>query len=200
MIRIYYHVYAVDGVEKIIDEQLTLLDKIKEPYELSVGLSVSDSTFDYDHLLKRINPKIIKHNDNEFLTLNIIEQDNIDDNDYIFYFHTKGASKINIPLYEKESNWRRILNHHLIVDYEKVLNGLGNFNTYGFQLEELENGTDIYSGNFWWSTGKYIKTINTDNVDKTNRYNAELNFIQNGDNWNPNFLKRKLLIKNMNLI
>jgi hypothetical protein len=200
MIRIYYHVYAVDGVERIIDEQLTLLDNIKEPYELSTGLSVSDSTFNYDHLLKRINPKIIKHYDNEFLTLNIIEQDNIDDDDYIFYLHTKGASKINTGRYELESNWRRILNYHLIVDYTKVLTSLENFNTYGFQLEELDNGIDIYSGNFWWATGKYIKTINTENIDKSNRYNAELNFIQNGVNWNPCFVKRKVQIKNMKLI
>ena len=114
MIRIYYHVYAVDGVEEIIDEQLTLLDKIKEPYELSVGLSISDTTFNYDHLLKKINPKIIKNNDNEFLTLNIIERDNIDNNDYIFYFHTKGASNIKTNLYELESNWRKILNYNLI--------------------------------------------------------------------------------------
>jgi hypothetical protein len=200
MIRIYYHVYAIDGVERIIDEQLTLLDNIKEPYELIVGLSISNLTFNYDHLLKMINPKIIKHNDNEFLTINLIEQDIIDDDDYIFYLHTKGASKINTPFYDKVSNWRRILNHHLIIDYKKVLKSLENFNTCGFQLEELENGINIYSGNFWWSTGKYIKTINTDNIDKTNRYDAELNFIQNGDNWNPYFLKRKLLKKNMILI
>jgi hypothetical protein len=200
MIRIYYHVYAVDGVERIIDEQLTLLDKIKEPYELSLGLSISDSQFDYSHLLSKINPKIIKNYDNEFLTLNLIEQDNIDDDDFIFYLHTKGASKINTGRYELESNWRRILNYHLIVDYRKVLTSLENFNTYGFQLEELDNGIDIYSGNFWWATGKYIKTINTENIDKSNRYNAELNFIQNGDNWNPYFLKRKLLKKNMSLI
>lgn len=200
MIRIYYHVYAVKGVEEIIDEQLTLLDKIKEPYELSVGLSVSDSTFNYDHLLKRINPKIIKNYNNEFLTLNLIEQDNIDDDDYIFYLHTKGASKINTGRYELESNWRRILNYNLIIEYNKALSSLENSNTYGFQLEELDNGINVYSGNFWWATGNYIKTINTENIDKSNRYNAELNFIQNGINWNPCFVKRKVQIKNMKLI
>ena len=70
-------------------------------------------------------------------------------------------------------------------------------------MEELANGMDIYSGNFWWATGKYIKTINTDNVDKTNRYNAELNFIQNGENWKPNYIKKSFetaLKKNTNLI
>ena len=67
-------------------------------------------------------------------------------------------------------------------------------------MEELDNGINIYSGNFWWATGKYIKTINTDDVDKTDRYNAELNFIQNGKNWNPFFITKKMLLKNMTII
>ena len=200
MIKIYYHVYGIDDVDEIIDEQLALLNKINEPFKITVGLSVSDEFYNYDYLLNKINPKIIKHAENEFLTLNLIEQDNIEDDDYVFYFHTKGASKLNSPLYEKEFNWRQLLNFKLITQYQSVIKNLQEYNTFGYQLEELDNGIDIYSGNFWWATGKYIKTINTENIDKSSRYNAELNFIQNGDNWNPNFLKRKLLIKNMNLI
>ncbi len=200
MIKIYYHVYGIDDVDKIIDEQIELLNKIKEPFELTVGLSVSDNSYNYDYLLSKINPKIIKHGENEFLTLNIIEQDNIEDDDYVFYFHTKGASKLNTKLYKKEYNWRQVLNFKLIKQYESAINNLKNHNTYGYQLEELDNGINIYSGNFWWATGEYIKTINTTNIDKNNRYNAELNFIQNGKNWNPYFIKRKLLKKNMNLI
>jgi hypothetical protein len=200
MIRIYYHVYGIDNVDQIIDEQLTLLNEIKEPFELTVGLSVSNESYNYDNLLNKIKPNTIKYNENEFLTLNLIQQDKIEDDDYVFYFHTKGASKINTPLYEKESNWRKILNYYLITKYDDFLKNLEKHNTLGFQLEELDNGIDIYSGNFWWSTGKYIKTINTDNVDKTDRYNAELNFIQNGENWNPYFITRKMLLKNMTLI
>jgi hypothetical protein len=200
MIRIYYHVYGIDGVDKIIDEQLTLLNEIKEPFILNVGLSVSNELYDHNHLLEKINPEVIKHNENEFLTINLIQQDKIEDDDYIFYFHTKGASKINTKLYEKESNWRKILNYYLITQYEDVLKNLKEHNTFGFQLEEMDMGIDIYSGNFWWATGKYIKTINTDNVDKTNRYNAELNFIQNGLNWKPHYVMRRLLRKNMTII
>jgi len=200
MIRIYYHVYGIDGVDTIIDEQLTLLNAIKEPFELNIGLSVSDESYDYDNILNNMNPKIIRYKENEFLTLNLIQQDDINDDDYIFYFHTKGASKINTELYEKESSWRKNLNYYLITKYTEVIYNLKKYNTFGYQLEELDNGIEIYSGNFWWATGAYIKTINTINVDKSNRYNAELNFIQNGKNWNPYFITKKLLLKNMNLI
>jgi len=200
MIRIYYHIYGIDNVDEIVDEQLSLLNAIKEPFKLTVGLSVSNESYDNDNLLDKINPNIIKCNENEFLTLNLIQQDDIEDNDYILYLHTKGASKINTLLYEKESNWRKLLNYYLIVRYSDAIKNLNEYNTFGYQLEELANGMDIYSGNFWWATGKYIKTINTDNVDKSDRYNAELNFIQNGKNWNPYFITKKLLLKNMHLI
>ena len=200
MIRIYYHVYGVDDVDKIIDEQLTLLNEIKEPFKLTVGLSVSKESYDYNGLLDKISPNIIKYGENEFLTLNLIQQDNIEDDDYIFYFHTKGASKINTSLYELESNWRKNLNYYLITKYTEVIRNLKEYNTFGYQLEELDNGINIYSGNFWWATGKYIKTINTDDVDKTDRYNAELKFIQNGENWNPFFITKKMLLKNMTII
>jgi len=200
MIRIYYHVYGIDNVDEIIDEQLALLEAIEEPFKLTVGLSVSNEMYNYNNLLNKINPKIIKYNENEFITLDLMQQDDIEDEDYIFYFHTKGASKLKLELYRKESDWRKILNHYLIVRYSDALKNLNDYNTFGFQLEELENGINIYSGNFWWATGKYIKTINTNNVDKSDRYNAELNFIQNGSNWKPNYVKIKKLKKNMSLI
>lgn len=200
MIRIYYHIYGVDNVDEIVDEQITLLNTIKEPFKLTVGLSVSNESYNYNNLLNKINPSIIKYNENEFLTLNLIQEDDIEDDDFIFYLHTKGASKLKSSLYEKESDWRKILNYYLIVKYESVLKNLDGYNTFGYQLEELENGIDIYSGNFWWATGKYVKTINTDNVDKSDRYNAELKFIQNGSYWMPNYIKIKKLKKNMSLI
>lgn len=200
MIKIYYHVYAVDNVEVILDEQLNLLQNIKIPFDLNIGLSISKNDFDYNHLLDIINPTVINYADNEFLTLNLIEKDEIKDEDFIFYLHTKGASKINTNLYEVESNWRKLMNRNLITNYEKVLDKLNDYNTYGFQLEELDNGINIYSGNFWWGIGEYIKTIDTTGVDKSNRFNAELNFIQNGKNWNPYFITRKIPKKKMTLI
>ena len=37
----------------------------------------------------------------------------------------------------------------------------------------------------WWATGNYIKTINTTDIEKRDRYKAESHFLQMGDNWNP---------------
>ena len=78
MIRIYYHIYVIDGVETIISEQLTLLKKyINKPYSLTVGISISEENKSTNSIIKFIrsyNMDIIigdiKMKDNEFVTLN----------------------------------------------------------------------------------------------------------------------------------
>ena len=43
----------------------------------------------------------------------------------------------------------------------------------------------MYGGNFWWAKADYIKTIDAKKPDKFIRVDAEINFIQNGNDWNP---------------
>jgi len=183
MVHIYYHIYAIDGVESIIDEQLSLIEKHFDfPYILNVGISIANQNISTIRILQKIklNLRDVRANGNEFVTLDLIEKDKekFGDSDYILYLHTKGASKqndLNII------TWRHIMNYFNI---EKVKNMFQlfertTFNTYGILFNEF------YMGNFWWSTGKYIKTIDANNFDKNNRYLAELAYISNGKNWKP---------------
>ena len=42
MVHIYYHIYAIEGVESIIDEQLDLMHKHFDfPFKLNVGISIA---------------------------------------------------------------------------------------------------------------------------------------------------------------
>ena len=80
MIRIYYHIYVIDGVETIINEQLSLLKKcINKSYSLIVGISISEENKSAHSIIKFIreyNMNIIigdvRIKDNEFITLNLI--------------------------------------------------------------------------------------------------------------------------------
>ena len=195
MIRIYYHVYLIDGIESIINEQLTLIKKyINQPYSLTIGISISENNNSLDDIIKLIyeyDSRIIigdtKLMGNEFVTLNLIERDKplFDDNDYVFYLHTKGATKQNDSVAVRWRNKMQLHNIKQIDNVFGVLNG-GKFNTYGVLLETVTNPTNImYSGNFWWMTGKYAKTIDISKVDITNRCNAELQYIQKGNDWTP---------------
>ena len=54
MVHIYYHIYAIDGVESIVDEQLTLIKKHFEfPYNLNVGISIADDNYSTSFLFEK---------------------------------------------------------------------------------------------------------------------------------------------------
>jgi hypothetical protein len=191
MIHIYYHIYAIDGVESIIDEQLSLIKKhFHFPYILNVGISIADENKSISNILDILDKSKIRDvraKGHEFVTLDLIQKDRekFGDSDYILYIHTKGASKQLDKQYDNIISWRHLMNYFNIEQCKKVFNILEktSYNTYGVLYSVLAKNK-LYSGNFWWSTGKYIKTINIDTVKK-NRYNAEINYIQNGVDWKP---------------
>jgi hypothetical protein len=186
MVYIYYHIYAIDGVETIIDEQLTLIKSHFDfPYILNVGISIGQDNKCITHILSKFdNVRDVRANGSEFVTLDLIEKDKdkFGDSDYILYLHTKGASKQDN---KNVITWRHLMNYFNI---EKVKNVFKlfektNFNTYGVLLGTAGKWT-IYSGNFWWMKGDYAKTIKIENT-KENRFNAEVDYIQSGIDWKP---------------
>lgn len=191
MVHVYYHIYVIDGVESIVSEQLDLLkSKFNFEYNLNIGISIAGkntSTKKVLSLLDKTKIRDVRADGHEFVTLELIESDipKVNDSDYIFYFHTKGASKLKDTNYENIEDWRNVM---MYFNVEKVSDVFAIFertkyNTFGCLLDSIPLG-QFYSGNFWWAKADYIKTINLENV-KRNRFNAELQFIQLGNNWKP---------------
>ena len=177
MIHIYYHIYAIDGVENIINEQINLIkSNFKFEYILNIGVSVASDYKKLDKLITQFPEiKVIKQNSDEFTTLDLLEKDKKEfgDNDFILYFHTKGASRQSHKEYDPNIiSWRKIMNYFNIEKFEDVFEKLDdiNFNTYGILL-----CADFYRGNFWWSTSKYIKSIDLTSYKRKDRYDAEGN-------------------------
>jgi hypothetical protein len=191
MVHVYYHIYAIDGVESIINEQLNLVKKHFDfPYILNVGISIADENKSISNILDILDKSKIRDvraKGHEFVTLDLIQKDRekFGDLDYILYIHTKGASKQLDKQYDNIISWRHLMNYFNIEQCKKVFNIFEKteYNTYGV-LYSVLGKNKLYSGNFWWSTAKYIKTINIDAVKK-NRFNAEINYIQNGIDWKP---------------
>lgn len=192
MVHVYYHIYAIDGVETIISEQLELLkNKFNFEYNLNIGISIADKntpTTKVLSLLDKTKIRDVRANGNEFVTLDLIESDvnKLSDSDYIFYFHTKGASKLNDSNYQNIEDWRNLM---MYFNVEKVNDVFAIFqrtkyNTFGCEFDTTISGIRFYSGNFWWAKSDYIKTINLNDVNRK-RFDAELNFIQRGENWKP---------------
>ena len=186
MVHVYYHIYAIDGVESIIDEQLSLIEKhFNFPYKLNIGVSIEDNNYSISYLFEKFNNiRDICARGNEWTTLNLIEKDKekFGDSDYILYIHTKGASRQNDDTYENIISWRHLMNYFNI---EKVKNVFKlfektEFNTYGVLFS---NGN--YCGNFWWAKSTYLKTLILEGIIPKDRFAAENGYIQSGKNWKP---------------
>jgi hypothetical protein len=186
MVHIYYHIYAIDGVESIVDEQINLIKTYFDfPYILNLGISIADDNAPIDYIINKFEKiRDVRSKGNEFVTLDLIEKDKekFGDSDYILYLHTKGASKQDL---ENVISWRHLMNYFNI---EKVKNIFKlfektDYNTYGVLLGNVGKWK-LYSGNFWWAKSSYLKTIKMDEVRK-NRFNAEVDYIQNGIDWKP---------------
>jgi hypothetical protein len=53
MVHIYYHIYSIEGVEFIIDEQLKLIETYFDmPFILNVGISIADDNSPTDKIIK----------------------------------------------------------------------------------------------------------------------------------------------------
>jgi len=189
MVHVYYHIYAIDGVESIIDEQLSLIKKHFDfSYILNVGISIADDNTSIDYIINKFdNIRDVRARGNEFVTLELIEKDkeNFDDSDYILFMHTKGASKISNELYPYIKSWRELMNYFNIEKCKNVFNFFekNEYNTYGVLFETVGNWK-LYSGNFWWAKASFLKTIEIDGVKQT-KMNSEVKYIQSGLNWKP---------------
>jgi hypothetical protein len=187
MVHIYYHIYAIDGVESIVDEQLSLIKTHFDfPYKLNVGISIADDNASIDYIINKFEKiRDVRSRGNEFVTLDLIEKDKekFGDSDYILYIHTKGASKQDL---ENVVSWRHLMNYFNIEKYKNIFKIFEktDYNTYGVLLNPAGEWK-MYYGNFWWMKASYAKTINLDSVKKRNRFAAEHSFIQMGKNWKP---------------
>jgi hypothetical protein len=196
MIHIYYHIYAITGVDSIIDEQISLIEKnFKFPHILNVGISIANENQSTSSIIERFYKynkpnyliREVRSWGNEFTTIDLIEKDKakFGDSDYILYIHTKGASKMSNPNYSNIESWRNLMNYFNIENCNNVFKIFEKteYNTYGVLLCDI-NRCSFYSGNFWWMTGEYAKSIVVEDLYK-NRFNAEIGYIQNGKSWKP---------------
>jgi hypothetical protein len=188
MVHIYYHIYAIEGVDAIVNEQLELIKAHFDfPYKLNIGISIANDNIPITNILNLFNIsdlRDVRAKGNEFVTLELIEKDKekFGDSDYILYLHTKGASKQDL---ENVITWRHLMNYFNIERCKNVFKIFEktSYNTYGVLLGTTGKWK-LYSGNFWWAKASYLKTIEVGEV-KRSRFNAELKYIQNGKDWKP---------------
>jgi hypothetical protein len=174
MIRIYHHIWSGGtGLEIAELQKARIYNKIK------------------DEFIYYPNVVSIEQNENYTLLKMLEELERYDGEDYLLYFHTKGASKGDL-LYAQQ--WREFMESSLIDDYKSHIDMLD----WGFTTSGVLHGIPllseyIYPGNFWWSKVKFLKTFPKEELIKKEslefRWYAEWHFIQQLHNWKPGNVK-----------
>jgi len=120
-----------------------------------------------------------------------------DDDSYVWYIHTKGASHAGSSKYPNVWDWRKYMEYFIVERWKDCVKALDEgFDVCGVEWSwhDLEGnvvnenpsphrmGTvpnAHFCGNFWWSTSHHINRLDDDLVAHGNRYNAET-FIGGG--------------------
>lgn len=87
--------------------------------------------------------------------------DHIKPNDKFLYIHSKGISDSYATDEKKRENiylWRTWMEYFLIGQFEICLEALKTHDVVGINYSSRLIGPH-FSGNFWWSTGKYYNTL-----------------------------------------
>ena len=166
MVRIYYNIFAKQGVLPIVEEQISLIEKhFNFDYELNIGICLENEIKVLDdicHFLRNKKRIIIdlQTAHSEWCTLNLIEGDKekFQDSDIIIYIHTKGITHFDKSNYNSIVTWRQMMNYFLLekIDNIKKILDNKNYNVYGVSKHEYDWDKPFWfmTGNFWAVSGE----------------------------------------------
>lgn len=162
---------ASAGTEKL-DMLLEHVLKIKEIESIiinNIGLPLVSSYSEDPRI------KVIQHSESpslfELPTLKLISEFS-KKNPFtkVLYLHTKGISYTKSDnRYSHGLDWIQFMLHFLCTKASECLSLLDVYDTLGCNF--MESPHPHYSGNFWWATTKYLKTLRTDKL--TDKMSAE---------------------------
>ena len=99
-INVFYHIYSIDGVESIIDDQIDKLIKHKESFNFFINIDISSGYNLPNDTLNKI--KLLSSNITytyesryEISTLSLMYKHALENDDYYLYIHTKGSTRVN---------------------------------------------------------------------------------------------------------
>lgn len=96
----------------------------------------------------------------------------------LFYMHTKGVShEKNSEFMKGILSWNRYTLCCLVEQYKACLQLLNTYDTVGCQFTNDDTNTPHYSGNFWWTTSKYISSLSV--YDLKLKHDAEFWLMRN---------------------
>lgn len=198
---IYWHIATIGSWFDIVSDQLDKLDKsglLNQANGVYIGI-INSNHIEYHKLIKLLSTSTFrnkftilfkKSNGYENQTLNALKQFcdqlHINNPSNILYIHSKGVTRNTKPV----SDWRNYMEYFLIEKYQNCLKILNHHDHCGVNWTSGIKNTWIkahYSGNFWWATSNYIKTLPP--MDIRLKFNNQRDLIDLIEFWigrNPN--------------
>lgn len=187
--RIYYHAFLCgDHWKRIVQDHMLKLytSGLIERVEL---MTIGASSYDKENIkwLRDLwrdfrNVIIVEHSQSsldkeERATLLLMKEwtDSQSGETPILYFHTKGATRPDYTVHL----WSKFMEYYNIDKWRTALSILESGKvTYGVNLKMttadlFEKDYPHYSGNFWWARSSYIKTLDKDLLEDSNRWKGE---------------------------
>jgi hypothetical protein len=170
-IAVFYHVYQAGNWRDVFNEQFGAIESsglLDSAEFVHLGINGTE-LFNYNKVKSVINPNQHMEETETLKSLLDFSQNN---SDYkVLYLHTKGVNK-HIKLMD---DWRKMMNYFCIERWEECVDLLDSYDAIGCNyFEDTWLGHyPHFSGNFWWSTTDYIKTLNHGYLETSRRWDRE---------------------------
>lgn len=172
----FYHIYADGQWKDPVKEHIIALRQSELMYNLdNFFIGIVGSQDNIKSVKKFLNTCGVNHiivaeeeSGWEQVTMNKLRDFAHDNDGWIFYAHSKGASDpspINIA-------WRKSMTYYNVIKWKEATSYLDRFDTVGTHwVTAPQDGKVFWGGTFWWATTDYLRTL--PEIGMENRHRAE---------------------------
>jgi hypothetical protein len=162
-----YFICCINNYLEVVEEQLSILNEglLQNTKQLIIFITnYTHTSIELDNIISKYNIDNAKfilvtssENVYEKFAINNYKKYIVDDDYYLYYFHTKGLKNKEDPLMNVFSSRRQILNYYTLKMYNINIQLLENYDVVGCSLHLYPK--KHFSGNFWWSKSSYVNLL-----------------------------------------
>ena len=161
---VYIHICCFNNWKEIVHTFLKKMVVSKLYFAISEVRCVVLGNGDISDLIQKYSKirVIFQSDDTSFYErkiLQLLHENSQRENFYVLYLHTKGI-KYN-GTNKKINDWVEYMTYFNVHQFENMLKLLKYNDVVGVNLEDKPEHPVHFSGNFWWSKSRYIRTLDT---------------------------------------
>jgi len=173
-VYVFYHIFCNENTKPVVIDQLNkivfsgLYKKATKIYCFLTGsqAEITELSALVPKFGKKIEVAATGPDDKTYERFTLLKiHEYVKPDDKFLYIHSKGVSKGSFECKRGDQAalenvfwWRTLMEYQLIARFQKCLELLDSHDLVGTYYEDHKIGPH-FSGNFWWSTGKYYASL-----------------------------------------